>query len=124
MSWKPEIDELRRREALAEEMGGGEKLERQHSRGKLDVRERIDRLIDPDSFHEIGKIAGNAEYDEAGRLESFRASNFVFVTLPLGAAAASVEVNGGIYLRWVDGSLEVPGPIVARTPEEIQLRVP
>jgi len=78
MSWKPEIDELRRREALADEMGGEEKLARQHSRGKLDVRERIRRLVDEGSLHEIGKISGRAEYDATGRLKEFRASNFVF----------------------------------------------
>ncbi len=59
-----------------------------------------------------------------GRLEVTGASNFVFVNLPLEAAAASVEVNGGTYLSWAGGSLEVLGPVVARTPEEIQLRVP
>ncbi len=35
MSWKPEIDELKRRSALAREMGGREKVERQHYFGKL-----------------------------------------------------------------------------------------
>ena len=35
MVWQPELEELRRREALAEKMGGAEKVERQKSRGKL-----------------------------------------------------------------------------------------
>ena len=35
MNWKPEIDELERRRALAREMGGREKVERQHYFGKL-----------------------------------------------------------------------------------------
>ncbi|MBT6373054.1 MAG: hypothetical protein HOJ86_10330, partial [Acidimicrobiaceae bacterium] len=35
--WQPELDELARREALAEQMGGPEKVARQHDRGKLDV---------------------------------------------------------------------------------------
>lgn len=78
MSWQAEIDELRRREALAREMGGREKVQRQHDNGKLTVRERIDRLLDPGSFHEIGAIAGRARYDEAGRLVEFMPANFVF----------------------------------------------
>ena len=41
------------------------------------TRERIERLLDKDSFHEIGAIAGKAQYDEAGRLTDFMASNFV-----------------------------------------------
>ena len=37
MSWARELEELRRREALAEQMGGADKLARQHARGKLDA---------------------------------------------------------------------------------------
>ncbi len=76
--WQPEIDELHRREALAEEMGGPEKVQRHHDNGKLTVRERIAALLDPDSFHEIGKISGVAAYDvETGALTSFQPTNFV-----------------------------------------------
>ena len=77
MSWQPEIDELRKREALAREMGGPEKVKRQRDGGKLTVRERVDRLLDPGSFREIGAIAGKAEYDSAGNLVSLSPSNFV-----------------------------------------------
>jgi acetyl-CoA carboxylase carboxyltransferase component len=77
MSWQPEIDELRAREALARRMGGEEKVKRQHDAGKLTVRERIDQLLDPGSFHEIGAIAGRARYDEAGGLAEFSPANFV-----------------------------------------------
>ena len=34
--------------------GGAHHIERQHSRGKLTARERIDLLVDPGSFVEIG----------------------------------------------------------------------
>jgi acetyl-CoA carboxylase carboxyltransferase component len=47
MSWKPEIEELERRLALARQMGGAEGIARQHERGKLTVRERIEALADP-----------------------------------------------------------------------------
>ena len=77
MSWQPEIDELRRREEMARRMGGPDKIKRQHDGGKLTVRERIERLLDAGSFHEIGAIAGKAQYDEQGQLTDFMASNFV-----------------------------------------------
>jgi hypothetical protein len=57
-------------------MGGPDKIKRQHDGGKLTVRERIERLLDPGSFHEIGAIAGKAEYDAQGRLADFTTSNF------------------------------------------------
>ncbi|MBM3569942.1 MAG: methylmalonyl-CoA carboxyltransferase [Alphaproteobacteria bacterium] len=77
MSWQAEIEELRRREALARQMGGPDKVKRQHDGGKLTVRERIARLLDADSFHEIGAIAGKARYDAEGRMTEFMPANFV-----------------------------------------------
>ena len=46
LTWAKEIKELRRREAMAEAMGGAEKVARQHGRGKLDARARIAGLVD------------------------------------------------------------------------------
>jgi acetyl-CoA carboxylase carboxyltransferase component len=78
MSWEADIEELRRREALAREMGGPDKVKRQHDGGKLTVRERIEQLLDPSSFHEIGTLAGRAQYGADGELQSFQPANFVF----------------------------------------------
>ena len=78
MSWEPEIAELRRREEFAEALGGPDKVERQHFFGKMTVRERIDAMADKGSFHEIGKTAGVAEYDDHGELVHLTPSNFVF----------------------------------------------
>src|SRR5438876_9133811 len=76
MSWEDEVRELRRREELAKKMGGEEKVARQRAAGRLTVRERIDALLDPASFHEVGALAGKAEYSGA-ELTSFRPANFV-----------------------------------------------
>jgi propionyl-CoA carboxylase beta chain len=100
MSWKKELDELRRREALAENMGGAEKVARQKKRGKLDARSRLSHLLDEDSFREIGKIAGRGQYDEAGDLQDFAASNFIFGRgridgAPIVASADDFTVRGG-----------------------------
>jgi acetyl-CoA carboxylase carboxyltransferase component len=77
MSWQDDIDELRRREALGRTMGGPEKIKRHHDGGKLTVRERVDRLIDPGSLHEIGATAGWAEYGPDGDISKFTPANFV-----------------------------------------------
>jgi len=100
MSWEREIEHLREREALAEKMGGEEKLARQHGQGKLDARERLKRLLDPDSFREIGKIAGKGSYDEHGDLAEFSPSNFIFGRgridgRPVVASADDFTVRGG-----------------------------
>lgn len=59
-------------------MGGAEKVRRQHDAGRLTVRERIDGLLDAGSFHEIGGIAGNGEYDDNGDLIGLTPANCVF----------------------------------------------
>ena len=38
-------------------MGGAEKIKRQHAKGRFTARERIQRLLDPDSFMEMGLFA-------------------------------------------------------------------
>ena len=78
MVWQAEIDELRRREALAHEMGGADKVKRQHDGGRFTVRERVERLVDAGTFHETGAVAGMAEYDEQNNLKAFTPSNCVF----------------------------------------------
>jgi len=80
LSWQPEVDEIKRRAEMAAAMGGASNVERQHKAGRLTVRERIDQLLDADSFHEIGALAGQAGYDDDGNLTSFIPSNFVLGT--------------------------------------------
>lgn len=59
-------------------MGGVDKVKRQHDQGRLTVRERIDRLTDKGSFHEIGAVSGIGEYDDAGELKKLTPANCVF----------------------------------------------
>src|SRR5207245_29287 len=73
------VEELKRRQELARAMGGPENVERQHKAGRLTVRERIERLLDRDSFHETGALAGVAQY-EGETLTSIRPANFVMGT--------------------------------------------
>jgi acetyl-CoA carboxylase carboxyltransferase component len=80
MTWLEELEEIRRRTEIAKEMGGVENIKRQHDGGKLTVRERIARMLDSDSFHEYGALAGSTRYDDEGRLIEFRPSNFVLGT--------------------------------------------
>ena len=77
MTWQPEIEELKRRQAMAEAMGGPDKVKRQHDGGRLTVRERVLKLVDKDSFNEVGAIAGRGEYDAKGDLETLTPSNCV-----------------------------------------------
>ena len=56
MPFENELNELEKRRAKAQKMGGAEKIKKQHDKGKLTARERITRLLDPDSFLEVGML--------------------------------------------------------------------
>ncbi|MFO0878375.1 MAG: carboxyl transferase domain-containing protein [Gemmataceae bacterium] len=51
------VEDLRRRKAHLREGGGAERLAKQREQGKMTARERIDGLVDPGSFEEIGLFA-------------------------------------------------------------------
>jgi len=98
--WDDEIAEIRRRQALAAEMGGADRVARQKSRGKLTVRERIGALLDDGSFREWGSLAGEGRYDEEGRLTGFRASSClvgrgVLQGRPVVVSADDFTIRGG-----------------------------
>jgi acetyl-CoA carboxylase carboxyltransferase component len=95
--WQTALDELEKRRAHALAMGGPDKLSRHHDAGKLDARQRLARLFDRDTFHEIGGLAGDAPADALvaghglidGRPALAGAEDFTVLGGSIGAAAAS-----------------------------------
>ena len=58
------VADLRRHLAAAREGGGPQSLERHRRQGKLPVRERLERLLDPGSpFLELSPLAAFGMYD-------------------------------------------------------------
>jgi acetyl-CoA carboxylase carboxyltransferase component len=92
--WQAEVDEIARRHRLAEEMGGAEQVARQHAHGKLTVRERIERLADPGTFRETGKLAGSAVYED-GRAVAVTPANEVSGLCAIDGR--TVWVSGGDF---------------------------
>ncbi len=76
MSWQAEVDELARRRELAKQMGGEERIARQHAEGRLTIRERIDSILDHGTFEELGSLAGRATY-EGTEMVDFQPGGFV-----------------------------------------------
>jgi acetyl-CoA carboxylase carboxyltransferase component len=60
-SWKPLLDDLDARHTEARGMGGPERLERQREDGRLDARQRVARLLDPETFVELGALTGSVQ---------------------------------------------------------------
>ena len=102
MSWQDEANEIEARRRLARELGGKQAVERHHARGRLTVRERLERLVDAESFREAGETAGDGERDESGRLTDFQPTNFVVGTARVGGrpcvvAGDDFTIRGGAY---------------------------
>ncbi len=90
--WKPLIDELERRQSRAREMGGPERVERLlHARGKLDARQRLDRLFDPGTFVEIGALVGGMKTPADALVAGFG----LIHGRPVMAGAEDFSVLGG-----------------------------
>ncbi|MEX2293949.1 MAG: acyl-CoA carboxylase subunit beta [Acidimicrobiales bacterium] len=62
------LSELAKRKEQALHAGSERSVERQHGKGKLLARERIDLLLDPGSFHELDMLARHRAHD-SGLLE-------------------------------------------------------
>jgi len=63
MNLKAAVDELRMKEGVAK-LGGGEvQTQKQHQSEKLTARERIDLLLDRDSFLEVGMFVTHQSHD-------------------------------------------------------------
>jgi acetyl-CoA carboxylase carboxyltransferase component len=123
MTWQPELDDLRRRQELAERMGGPDKIRRQHEAGRLTVRERLAALLDDGSFREIGALAGAAVYGGDGELERFTPANFVTGTGRIGGR--KVVVGGDDFtVRGGAADASVPGKQIFSEQLANELRLP
>jgi len=63
MSMEEKVNELHEMKERILQMGGEKGVEKQHARGKLTARERIEKLLDPGSFVEIGMFIKHRNTD-------------------------------------------------------------
>ncbi len=77
MGWEQAVEDIDYIRGLGREMGGPERIERQHRGGRYTVRERIEKMVDPGSFVEAGPLVGAAEFDDEGNLREFTPGAYV-----------------------------------------------
>jgi acetyl-CoA carboxylase carboxyltransferase component len=56
--WEETLKDLDQRRQHARAMGGPERLDKHRGKGKLDARVRLERLLDPGTFRELGTLVG------------------------------------------------------------------
>ena len=57
------LEELRRRREAAEQGGGADRIAKQHAQGRLTARERVELLVDPGTFEELGTFVTHRSHD-------------------------------------------------------------
>ena len=62
-SWDEYLKDFEERKAKILAMGGEKSVARQHERGKLTARERIDKFFDPGTFEEVFTFLKHKEVD-------------------------------------------------------------
>src|SRR5580704_1755639 len=92
--WGPALEEIGRRKAEAHDMGGEARLQRQQQRGRLNARERLDRLFDPGTFFEIGSLVGTVDEPPVAA-DALIAGTGRINGRPVVAGAEDVTVLGG-----------------------------
>ncbi|ORX45653.1 propionyl-CoA carboxylase [Hesseltinella vesiculosa] len=84
--WKDVMLEIKKRQVFNQTVDANDRgYIRQKTQGKLWVRDRIDRFVDPGTFYEVGSIAAQAKYDSNGKLVDYSPANFI---------AGKAKVNG------------------------------
>jgi acetyl-CoA carboxylase carboxyltransferase component len=92
------VAELRERTALVARGGGERAVERHRSRGKLPARERIDRLVDPDTaFLELSALAAWDVYDNQAPSAGIVTGIGVVEGRECAIVANDATVKGGTY---------------------------
>ncbi len=103
--WARHLAELDRRRARSRELGGPERVARQHAAGKLTIRERIAELTD--SFHEIGTLATFPERDSSGQVTGKLPASYVCGLGEIGGRKVAIggedfTVRGGAPQLYLD----------------------
>ena len=123
MSWRDEVEELHRREAMAREMGGEENVAFHRGLGKLTVRDRIDRLADPGTFQETGALAGHPEWDDNLGLKKLTPANAVTGVVKINGRKVSI-IGQDFTIRGGSGDGGVPGKGIFSTRLAYTHRIP
>jgi propionyl-CoA carboxylase beta chain len=119
------LAELKRRDSLAEAGGGAERQARQHKEGKMSARERIEFLLDENTFEEFDKLVthnctdfgmeqsrvyGDGFITGYGRIESRLV--FVFAQDFTVFGGSLSEANAGKIVKIMEMAMKTGAPLI------------
>lgn len=122
----PKLEDYQKRKAKLMELGGLDKIEKQHAKGKLTCRERLELLFDEGTFEEIGLFVTSRSYELGmdknytpadGVVTGFGRVNgrkvYAYANDFTVMAATSAEMNSLKITRLMEEAIAVGCPIVA-----------
>src|ERR687888_2158189 len=125
MNLEQKLEELKKRDHLAEEGGGAQRREKQHKEGKMSARERIEFLLDEGTFEETDKLVthrctdfgmdqqkfyGDGFITGYGRIEGRLV--FVFAQDFTVFGGSLSEANAGKICKIMDLAMRVGAPVI------------
>jgi propionyl-CoA carboxylase beta chain len=125
MKLEEKLQELKRRDGLAEAGGGADRRERQHKEGKMSARERIEFLLDEGTFEETDKLVthrctdfgmdeqkffGDGFVTGYGRIEGRLV--FVFAQDFTVFGGSLSEANASKIVKIMDTAMRVGAPVI------------
>src|SRR5437763_478034 len=125
MDLEQKLQELKRRDQLADEGGGPERRERQHKEGKMSARERIEFLLDEGTFEETDRFVTHRANDFGlserkyygdgfitgyGRIEGRLV--FVFAQDFTVFGGTLSETNAAKIVKIMDMAMKVGAPVI------------
>src|SRR5436190_2039959 len=125
MDLQQKLQELKRRDQLADEGGGPERRERQHKEGKMSARERVEFLLDESTFEETDRLVthrtndfglaerkyyGDGFISGYGRIDGRLV--FVFAQDFTVFGGTLSEANAGKIVKIMDMAAKVGAPLI------------
>src|ERR1700756_921401 len=125
MNLEQKVEELKKRNQLAEDGGGAKRRERQHTEGKMSARERIEFLLDEGTFEETDKLVthrctdfgmaeqkvfGDGFVTGYGRIEGRLV--FVFAQDFTVFGGSLSEANASKIVKIMDTAMRVGAPVI------------
>ncbi len=125
MSYEDPAGELRRRQQAARSGGGEARVQRQHDAGKLTARERLEYLLDPESFNELDvhvrhqcrdlgmgdqQIEGDGVISGFGRIDGRLVYVFAQDFTVFGGSVS--ETNAGKICKIMDLAMKGGAPVI------------
>lgn len=125
MSHEPGLGELARRRTRARAMGSAQRLSERHAAGILNARQRVEALLDPGSFFEVGQLAVSERAQARqrtpadglvvgfGDVEGRKIALISYDFTTLGASTARVHIRKARYVKRIAKEEGLPLVILA-----------